>query len=276
MGAGLGAAFNPALSSPSARSRAITAFTFTPWAPSAPPLAHDALVHRLHFHSRLIGLDLSDDVAGLDGVADLLVPLGEIALGHGRRERGHQDLDGHGSFPCSAGPRGLSDRSRLSPRRRRRRFAQCQALEVGGVGQRHVLTADPRHRRVEPVEGACSIICAAISAPMPAKGQPSSTETIRFVFLTDATMVSMSSGRMVRRSITSAEIPSPASASAAPSATSTMRGMRDEGDAVARAHHARLADRHDPVVVYRHRGAVAVEQLVLEDDDGVGIADRRS
>ena len=57
---------------------------------------------------------------------------------------------------------------------------------------------------------------------MPLCGQPSSTETIRLVFLTDSTIVSMSSGRIVRRSITSASIPSSASFSAAFSARSTI------------------------------------------------------
>ena len=56
---------------------------------------------------------------------------------------------------------------------------------------------------------ACSITCAAISAPMPAKGQPSSTRDEAVGLLAPlATMVSMSSGRSVRRSITSAAMPS--------------------------------------------------------------------
>jgi len=58
---------------------------------------------------------------------------------------------------------------------------------------------------------------------MPKVGQPSSTETSRLVFLTEATIVSTSSGRIVRRSITSAWMPASASASAARSARSTIR-----------------------------------------------------
>ena len=60
-------------------------------------LAERAFVDRLEFHRRLVGLDLGEDVAGLDLVAFLLVPLGELALGHGRRQRRHQDLDRHGA-----------------------------------------------------------------------------------------------------------------------------------------------------------------------------------
>ncbi len=48
----------------------------------------------------------------------------------------------------------------------------------------------------------------------------------------------------------------------------------DDGDVLALAHHARLADRHDIVVELRHFAGVAVEHLVLEEDDGIGIADR--
>ena len=59
---------------------------------------------------------------------------------------------------------------------------------------------------------------AAISAPTPDCGQPSSTVTMRPVFFTDAMIVSVSIGRSVRRSITSASMPSLASSSAAFSA----------------------------------------------------------
>ncbi len=59
-------------------------------------LAERALVDRLHLHGGLVGLDLGDDVAGFDRVALLLVPLGEVALLHRGRERGHQHFDRHG------------------------------------------------------------------------------------------------------------------------------------------------------------------------------------
>src|SRR5262249_47020109 len=38
---------------------------------------------------------LGNDVAGLDRVAFFLVPLGEVALLHGGRQRGHQYLNRH-------------------------------------------------------------------------------------------------------------------------------------------------------------------------------------
>ena len=59
-------------------------------------LGEDAFVDRLDFHGGLVGLDLGDHVAGLDRVAFLLQPLGEVALFHGGRQGGHQDVDGHG------------------------------------------------------------------------------------------------------------------------------------------------------------------------------------
>ena len=58
--------------------------------------AERALVDRLHLHGGFVGLDLGDHVAGFDGVAFLLEPLGEVALLHGGRQRGHQDFSGHG------------------------------------------------------------------------------------------------------------------------------------------------------------------------------------
>src|ERR671914_622719 len=48
------------------------------------------LVYSLHFHRRLVGLDLSDDVASLDLLTFLDEPLGELALSHGRGQGRHQ------------------------------------------------------------------------------------------------------------------------------------------------------------------------------------------
>ena len=63
---------------------------------------------------------------------------------------------------------------------------------------------------------------AASSAPIPANGQPSSQETKRLVFCTEVVSVATSSGRKVRRSMTSASMPSAAKASAASRARPTM------------------------------------------------------
>jgi hypothetical protein len=48
-----------------------------------------AFVDGLDLHGCLVGLDFADDLTRLHHVADLDVPLGQLALGHGRRERGH-------------------------------------------------------------------------------------------------------------------------------------------------------------------------------------------
>ena len=64
-------------------------------------------------HRRLVGLNLGDDVAGLDPLALSHKPLGELALLHSRRQRGHQDGRGHGALK-----RGKSDRFADRPRER--------------------------------------------------------------------------------------------------------------------------------------------------------------
>src|SRR3546814_6726695 len=56
-----------------------------------------------------------------------------------------------------------------------------------------------------------------ISLAIEHTGQPSSTTTRRLVFLRLSSTVALSSGRRVRRSMTSASMPSPASCSAASS-----------------------------------------------------------
>ncbi len=58
-------------------------------------LSDAALIDGFEFHRRLVGLDLRQYVARLDGIAFLDVPFGELALLHGGRKRGHEDLRGH-------------------------------------------------------------------------------------------------------------------------------------------------------------------------------------
>ena len=65
-------------------------------------LAQRALVDRLDLHRRLVGLDLGDHVAGPDRVALALEPLGEVALGHGRRQSRHQNRGRHRCLPAGA------------------------------------------------------------------------------------------------------------------------------------------------------------------------------
>ena len=49
---------------------------------------------------------------------------------------------------------------------------------------------------------------------------------------------------------------------------------RDQRHVLARAHDPRLADRDHIVIQLRHLAGMAVQHLVFEEDDGVGIADR--
>jgi hypothetical protein len=58
-------------------------------------LCQHPFVRRLDLHGRFIGLNLGDDVAGLDGLPFLLEPFCQVALLHGWRERGHEDVDRH-------------------------------------------------------------------------------------------------------------------------------------------------------------------------------------
>ena len=66
-------------------------------------LGQHAVVDGLVFHRRLVGLDLGDDVAGLDRVAFFLEPTREVALLHRGRQRRHEDVHGHGgsSWPLA-------------------------------------------------------------------------------------------------------------------------------------------------------------------------------
>ena len=64
-------------------------------------LADLAFVHGLEFHRGLVGLDLGQDRAGLDGVAFLHQPAGKLSLFHGGRQRRHQNVRRHGISPCS-------------------------------------------------------------------------------------------------------------------------------------------------------------------------------
>lgn len=54
-------------------------------------LGDDALLLELKVHLGLVRLDLHEHLAGLDGVAGLLVPRADVARRHGRREGRHLD-----------------------------------------------------------------------------------------------------------------------------------------------------------------------------------------
>ena len=89
--------------------------------------------------------------------------------------------------------------------------ARLIGRKPGAIMLRHILP-----NVLSPV-----LVIATISLAMEQVGQPSSATTIRLVFLRLSSTVSLSSGRSVRRSITSASIPSSASFSAASSASPT-------------------------------------------------------
>ena len=89
-------------------------------------LAKQTLIDRLDLHGRLVGLDLGDDVAGLDAVAFLLQPFRKLALLHGRRQRGHEDIGGHGG-PHRWGSRPRVHSSERRARKRARGFMRFKA-----------------------------------------------------------------------------------------------------------------------------------------------------
>ena len=85
-------------------------------------------------------------------------------------------------------------------------------------------------------------------------------------------MVAVSIGRSVRRSMTSASMPSPASISAASSARCTMIEVATIVTSRPSRRTTRLADRH-AIGLVRHFALHLVEQLVLEDHHRIGIVD---
>ncbi len=74
---------------------------------------------RRHLHRHLVGLDLEQVVAGLDGVARHLEPLGDLALGDGLAELRHQHV--HRMRPPTTSPRRIAFREIPSAPRARPR-----------------------------------------------------------------------------------------------------------------------------------------------------------
>src|ERR1700712_4869951 len=110
---------------------------------------------------------------------------------------------------------------------------------------------------------------AARLAPTPPCGQPSSTITQRLVLCTEARIVSRSSGRSVRGSITSALTPccSASVAAARSEGGGRLAGHRpargpDDGNVGALAREPRLAEADQLVLPVGHLAAHAVERLV--------------
>ena len=109
----------------------------------------------------------------------------------------------------------------------------------------------------------CSLTVAAISNATPQRSRPSSVITRCPVLATESRIVCSSSGTSVRRSITSASMPSPASCSAASSEATTIIEQATIGDVGALALHGGLAER-DLVVVVGHLVLGAVAERVRD------------
>ena len=120
---------------------------------------------------------------------------------------------------------------------------------------------------------SCATV-AAMSVASEQRGLASSTTTRRPVFSTDSRIVSMSSGLVVRGSITSACTPD-----ARELGGRLHRGVHhppdgDDRDVAALAHDVGLAER-DRVALLRHVAGGVVEHLVLGEDHRVVVADGR-
>src|SRR5579862_6465643 len=124
-----------------------------------------------------------------------------------------------------------------------RDLRQRQTLEIGGVGQRHVLAADPRHRRIEPIEGALHDLRRDLRAD--AREGPTLLDRDDAVGLLDGGEdgldVERPDGAKVdhfRRDALARERLS------SPERNLHHARMRHHRDRLAREQHARLADRH--------------------------------
>ena len=149
---GAGAASPPAAaavtSSPSAARMAISALTLTPSVPAGTTSL--ATVPSSTASTSIVALSVSISamhIAGLDRVAFLDQPLGEVALFHGRRQGGHRDIDRHVLSPplfVADGFDGLDDFADIRQR---------QLFKIGRVRHRHVLAGNRQDRRIEIIEG---------------------------------------------------------------------------------------------------------------------------
>ena len=197
------------------------------------------------------------------------------------RRQGARDRRGHQRDPAP----GDRPRPRLlsrAPRRVRRRPEPADGLgdlvavgkpgplELGRVGRRSGRRARRARMGASRSQNPSRATVAAISAPMPKGTTASWAIRSRLVLCTEASTGSRSSGATVRRSITSTEIPSPASSSAAASASWT---MRDTETTVMSDPARTTADRPmgTDEVGRRLRALHAVEQPVLDEHDRVGI-----
>ena len=69
-------------------------------------LSEHAITARNELHDRLVGFDLGEWLAALDGVTFVLQPFHQAPLFHRWRERFHENLGGHGKGARGYGARG--------------------------------------------------------------------------------------------------------------------------------------------------------------------------
>ena len=167
----------------------------------------------------------------------------------------------------------LTCRSRFSPPRSPVPGAAARASR----GSLHRASGCRAHARAPAARRGqskqASIICIATSAPMPAKGQPSSSVTRRLVLRTE-----LRDGLGVQRADRAQVDHLGADALLGQRLGRLHRhadhdGEGDDGDVGAFAFHLGLADRQDEIIVRRAFEAVAVHDLVLEEDHRVRVAD---
>ena len=151
--------------------------------------------------SCLVSFDFSDDVARVHFVSHLNMPLGRASSVIVGERAGIRILILFHAFQRLLGVTNRLGRPHKSPICG---SAISSRLAAYGSG---TSAAQTLFNGASSQSNAFSIIMAAISDPIPATGQPSSMDTIRLVFFTDPTIVSVSRGRSVRRSSISASFP---------------------------------------------------------------------
>src|SRR5262249_4664690 len=170
----------------------------------------DAARLRLDLLRRFVGVDLVERLALLDALPLGLQPPDDRAALHPLAEPGQLDVGGH-----QARARVLFTAARTS--------AGCGTTNcsIAGANASGANFAPTRSIGASSPSNACSCSTAATSAPNPIRVTASWATTARFVFLTDSTSVSTSSGWSVRGSTISTEMPSLSASSAALSARCT-------------------------------------------------------
>ena len=169
-------------------------------------LLDGAVGEDLDFDRRLVGVDQRDDVAPAHLVARSDPPFDQRAGFHVRAERRHAELVdvGGGAGVMEPGA------ARAARRRRWSRPAAARLLEMRGIRHRHLGAAHALDRRIELVERVFHDPRRDLrrdAAAAPAFVDDHCAARLR----TDSITVASSSGRSVRRSITSASMPSAAS-----------------------------------------------------------------